>query len=117
MNPSQISNFRVSFSSKIRIAGDILLCLGVPTLFWFARFKGKQSPDKTLSPLFVVVNRSYISTFHNTTGQCKWTNVLSKMIIANHYSESYSRIASIELNSCIEQATITTGIYYLCTCT
>ena len=38
----------------------VLLCLGIPTLFSFARFKGKRTPDKILSSLFVIVNRSYI---------------------------------------------------------
>ena len=27
---------------------------GVSTLFWFTRFKGKRTPDKILSPLFVI---------------------------------------------------------------
>ena len=49
----------------------ILLYLGVPTLFWFSRFKGKRTPDKILSPLFVIVNQSYIPTFYNNTGRYK----------------------------------------------
>ena len=32
----------------------ILLCLEIPTI-WFARFKGKRTPDKILLPLFVIV--------------------------------------------------------------
>lgn len=31
-----------------------LLCLGIPTLFWFVWFEGKQTPGKTLSSLFVI---------------------------------------------------------------
>ena len=38
----------------------VLLCLGISTLFSFARFKGKRTTDKILSTLFVIVNRSYI---------------------------------------------------------
>ena len=34
----------------------VLLCLAVSTLFWFAKSKGKQTPDKTLSLLFLIVN-------------------------------------------------------------
>ena len=42
----------------------ILLCRGIPTLFWFDSFKGKRTPNKT-SPLFVIVNQSYIWTLTN----------------------------------------------------
>ena len=96
----------------------ILLCLGIPTLFCFARFKGKWTPDKILSLLCVIVNRSYIWTSCNNTCRYKQTNVLSRTaIITSHYSESYSRIVSVESNTSIERATITTGIHYSCTCT
>ena len=96
----------------------ILLCLGIPTLFCFARFKGKWTPDKILSLLCVIVNRSYIWTSCNNTCRYKQTNVLSRTaIITSHYSESYSRIVSVESSSSIERATITTVIHYSCTCT
>ena len=42
----------------------ILLCLEIPTI-WFARFKGKRTPDKILLPLFVIVKQSYVCTFYN----------------------------------------------------
>ena len=42
----------------------ILLCLGIPTSFWFARSKGKRTAGKILLTLFVIVNRSYIRTFY-----------------------------------------------------
>ena len=38
----------------------VLLCFGIPTLFWFAKSKGKQTSDKILLSLFVIVNRNYI---------------------------------------------------------
>ena len=41
------------------------------TLCWFARFKGKQTPNKISSPLFVIVNRSYIGTFYDNTCRYK----------------------------------------------
>ena len=49
----------------------VLLCLGIPTLFWFARFKGKRTPDKILSSLFLIINWSYIWIFYNNTGRYK----------------------------------------------
>ena len=36
-----------------------------PTLFWFARFKGKRTAGKILSSLFAIVNRSYVVAFYN----------------------------------------------------
>ena len=40
--------------------GLVISCLGMPTTFRFARSKGKQTPDKILLPLFVIVSRSYV---------------------------------------------------------
>ena len=37
----------------------VLLRFGIPTLF-LAKFECKQTPDKILSPLFIIVNRSFI---------------------------------------------------------
>lgn len=59
-NVSVVARESMKDSSRERL---VLLCFRVATLFWFAGFKGKQTLDKILSPLFVVVNRSYIRTF------------------------------------------------------
>ena len=45
------------------------LCLGIPTLFCFARSKSKRTSDEILLPPFVIVNRGYIWTFYNNTYQ------------------------------------------------